>query len=49
VIAEVMRYAVAEEMYVYPAPHSEQFHKTIGAAVGMVDRLRDKLTGRNTG
>lgn len=30
------------------APHSELFHKTLGAGVGMVDRLRDKLTGRNT-
>ncbi len=30
------------------APHSELFHKTIGADVGMVDRLRDKLNGRNT-
>lgn len=29
------------------APHSELFHKTVGAGVGMVDRLRDKLTGRN--
>lgn len=26
------------------APHSELFHKTVGAGVGMVDRLRDKLT-----
>jgi len=31
------------------APHSELFHKTVGAGVGMVDRLRDKLTGRSTG
>ncbi len=31
------------------APHSELFHKTIGPGVGMVDRLRDKLTGRQTG
>ncbi|MFE7632048.1 hemerythrin domain-containing protein [Kocuria sp. NPDC057446] len=31
------------------APHSELFHKTIGPGVGMVDRLRDKLTGRSTG
>lgn len=30
------------------APHSELFHKTIGPGVGMVDRLRDKLTGRHT-
>lgn len=30
------------------APHSELFHKTIGPGVGMVDRLRDKLTGRKT-
>ncbi|MEX5293666.1 hemerythrin domain-containing protein [Kocuria sp. CPCC 205268] len=31
------------------APHSELFHKTIGPGVGMVDRLRDRLTGRSTG
>ncbi|MFC7376236.1 hemerythrin domain-containing protein [Brachybacterium sp. GCM10030267] len=30
------------------APHSELFHKSVGPGVGMVDRLRDKLTGRNT-
>jgi hemerythrin superfamily protein len=28
------------------APHSELFHKTVGPGVGLVDRLRDKLTGR---
>lgn len=28
------------------APNSELFHKTVGPGVGMVDRLRDKLTGR---
>lgn len=31
------------------APHSELFHKSVGPGVGMIDRLRDKLTGRNTG
>jgi len=31
------------------APHSELFHKTVGPGVRMVDRLRDKLTGRQTG
>ncbi|HST73004.1 hemerythrin domain-containing protein [Kocuria sp.] len=31
------------------APHSELFHKTVGPGVGMIDRLRDKLTGRRTG
>ncbi|WP_104204006.1 hemerythrin domain-containing protein [Billgrantia saliphila] len=31
------------------APHSELFHKTIGPGVGMIDRLRDKLSGRTTG
>ena len=31
------------------APHSELFHKTVGAGVGLVDRLRDKLTQRQTG
>ena len=31
------------------APHSELFHKTVGPGVGMIDRLRDKLTGRETG
>jgi hemerythrin superfamily protein len=29
------------------APHSELFHKTLGPGVGLVDRLRDKLTGRS--
>lgn len=31
------------------APHSELFHKTVGAGVGMIDRLQDRLTGRQTG
>lgn len=31
------------------APQAELFHKTIGLGVGMIDRLRDKLTGRHTG
>lgn len=31
------------------APHSELFHKTLGAGVGLIDRLRDRLTGRKTG
>ena len=31
------------------APHSELFHKLVGPGVGMVDRLRDKLSGRSTG
>jgi hypothetical protein len=31
------------------APHSALFHKTIGPGVGMVDRLRDMLTSRQTG
>jgi hemerythrin-like domain-containing protein len=30
------------------APHSELFRKTVGPGVGMVDRLLDKLTGRQT-
>jgi hemerythrin-like domain-containing protein len=30
------------------APHSELFHKTVGPGVGMIDRLRDALTGRHT-
>lgn len=30
------------------APHSELFHKSVGAGIGMIDRLRDKLTGRET-
>jgi hemerythrin superfamily protein len=29
------------------APHSELFHKMVGPGVGMLDRLRDKLTGRS--
>ncbi len=28
------------------APHSDLFHKTVGPGVGLVDRLRDTLTGR---
>ena len=30
------------------APNAALFHKTVGAGVGLVDRLRDKLTGRET-
>jgi hemerythrin superfamily protein len=30
------------------SPNSELFHKTVGPGVGLVDRLRDKLTGRST-
>ena len=30
------------------APNSELFHKMVGPGVGLVDRLRDKLTGRAT-
>ena len=29
------------------APNSELFHKLVGPGVGLVDRLRDKLTGRS--
>jgi len=29
------------------APHSALFHKALGPGVGMVDRLRDALTGRS--
>jgi hemerythrin-like domain-containing protein len=33
----------------HPAsPNAELFHKTVGPGVGLVDRLRDRLTGRNT-
>jgi hypothetical protein len=28
------------------APNSELFHKLVGPGVGLVDRLKDKLTGR---
>jgi len=31
------------------APNNQLFHKLVGPGVGMVDRLRDKLTGRVTG
>ncbi|HWH00712.1 MAG TPA: hemerythrin domain-containing protein [Pilimelia sp.] len=31
------------------APNSELFHKLVGPGVGLVDRLRDRLTGRATG
>ena len=30
------------------APHSELFHKVVGPGVGMVDRLRDAISGRIT-
>ena len=30
------------------APNSELFHKLVGPGVGLVDRLRDKLSGRAT-
>jgi len=30
------------------APNAELFHKLVGPGVGMVDRLRDRLTGRST-
>lgn len=30
------------------APNSELFHKLVGPGVGLVDRLKDKLTGRAT-
>jgi len=30
------------------SPNAELFHKTVGPGVGLVDRLRDKLTGRST-
>jgi hemerythrin superfamily protein len=30
------------------APNSELFHKAVGPGVGMIDRLRDRLTGRTT-
>jgi hemerythrin superfamily protein len=30
------------------APNSELFHKLVGPGVGMVDRLRDKISGRVT-
>jgi hemerythrin superfamily protein len=30
------------------APNNELFHKVVGPGVGLVDRLRDKLTGRAT-
>jgi hemerythrin superfamily protein len=30
------------------APNNEVFHKLVGPGVGLVDRLRDKLTGRGS-
>ncbi len=30
------------------APNAEMFHKVVGPGVGLVDRLRDRLTGRST-
>lgn len=29
------------------APNAEMFHKLVGPGVGMLDRMRDKLTGRS--
>jgi hypothetical protein len=29
------------------APNNQLFHKLVGPGVGLVDRLRDKLTGRS--
>lgn len=29
------------------APNAELFHKLVGPGVGMIDRMRDKLTGRH--
>jgi hemerythrin superfamily protein len=31
------------------APNSELFHKLVGPGVGLMDRVRDRLTGRTTG
>jgi hemerythrin-like domain-containing protein len=31
------------------APNAELFHKLVGPGVGMIDRLRDRLSGRATG
>src|SRR3954469_3494104 len=31
------------------APNNQVFHKLVGPGVGLVDRLRDKLSGRTTG
>ena len=31
------------------APNNPVFHKLVGPGVGLVDRVRDKLTGRSTG
>ena len=31
------------------APNAEVFHKIVGPGVGLMDHVRDKLTGRNTG
>ena len=31
------------------APNNQVFHKLVGPGVGLMDRVRDKLTGRSTG
>jgi hemerythrin superfamily protein len=31
------------------SPNNEVFHKLVGPGVGLMDRVRDKLTGRTTG
>jgi hypothetical protein len=30
------------------APNNEVFHKMVGPGVGLMDRVRDRLTGRTT-
>jgi hypothetical protein len=30
------------------APNNELFHKLVGPGIGLMDRVRDKLTGRTT-
>jgi hypothetical protein len=30
------------------APNNEVFHKLVGPCVGLVDRIRDKFTGRES-
>ncbi len=29
------------------SPHAELFHKTLGTGVGLVDKLRDSVSGRS--
>ena len=47
IVNELIGRVFSFEKTTFPAS-SELFHKLVGPGVGLVDRLRDKLTGRAT-